>query len=70
MPVNLPPKPDINSVNTQDQGELLAYQEASQAYWFAVNLVSQAQNREGEAQSNLEKANDTALQSIIGNMKQ
>ena len=70
MAVNLPPKPDIGSVNTQDQGELLKYQEASQAYWFAVNLVSQAQNREGEAQSNLEKANDTALQSIIGNMKQ
>ena len=70
MPVNLPPKPDISNVDPKDQKALLAYQEASQAYWFAVNLVSQSQNREGEAQSNLEKASDTALQSIIGNMKQ
>jgi len=70
MALTLPPKPDIGSVNTKDQAALLKYQDDSQAYWFAVNLVSQSQNREGEAQSNLEKANDTALQSIIGNMKQ
>lgn len=69
MAVSLPPKPDISKVNTKDQGELLKYQEESQAYWFAVNLISQAQNREGEAQSNLEKANNDALQSMIGNMK-
>ena len=69
MAVNLPPKPNIDNVNTKDQGALLKYQEESQAYWIAVNLISQAQNREGEAQSHLEKANNAALQSMSANMK-
>lgn len=69
MAVHLPPKPNIDNVDTKDQAALLKYQEESQAYWFAVNLISQAQNREGEAESNLEKANNDALQSMIANMK-
>lgn len=69
MGLNFPTKPDIANVNTKDQKALLEYQQQMQEYWFAVNAIQQAQNREGEARSNIEEANDRALHTMVENLK-
>lgn len=69
MGYTLPTKPDIGNVNTKDQKALLEYQQQLQEYWFAVNAIQQAQNRESEARSNIEEANDRAVHSMIENLK-
>ena len=69
MAYTLPTKPDIGNVNMKDQKAVLEYQQQLQEYWFAVNAIQQAQNREGEARSNIEKANNDALRSMIANLK-
>ena len=69
MSVTLPPKPDISGVNSKDQKAMLDYQQKMQEYWFAIQTLQSAQNREAEAESNMRKSADDAMRGIISNFK-
>jgi hypothetical protein len=65
---NIPAKPDPSSVDFTDPKQAAAYQEASQNYHFAVDMMMNAIKQEGEAKSNLLKTINAGLDAHIRNL--
>lgn len=65
---NIPAKPDPQQFDFTDPQQAAAYQEQSQNYHFAVDMMMNAIKQEGEAKSNLLKTINDGLDAHIRNL--
>jgi hypothetical protein len=64
----LPPKPTAPGEGASES-DRLKYQEASQAYWFAVNQQQNMLSQEATQKSNMQKAAHDAIMAMASNLK-
>jgi hypothetical protein len=65
---NIPSKPNPQDYDFEDPKQAAAFQEKSQSYHFAVDMMMNAIKQEGEAKSNLLKTINEGLDAHIRNL--
>lgn len=65
----LPPKPNIDNYDLNDDKQMLQYQEASQRYNRILTMITQQNSEEATTKANMDKARHDAIMAIASNIK-